>query len=269
MRPANIKKLRYKDEVMRRHRRSFVFKIVVIVFLTIIVVAGLTYLLFFSRMFDVREISFNGLDTVSSDVFRAKIDDNLNQKILGYLPRRNNIFFIDTGNFENEFASSYPVFKSVDIKRKLLHGLVFDFLERKPLGIWCFRESCSYFDNDQVLWGQPSKSSGFIFLAVDDQRVKTEQQTQQIDDEFFKPITEVAKILAGEIRNIIIPEGSFNEFRVYTADYYIIFTIDFNIQNQLDTLKIFMTDKAKTPPSADGFHPQYIDLRIDGRVYYK
>ena len=154
----------------------------------------------------------------------------------------------------------------MNIQRKLLHGLALNFLERKPSGIWCFKESCSYFDNDKVLWGQPAKSSGFIFLTVDDQRLKTEPQ---IDSDFFEPIMEVAKSMSGEINNIIIPEGSFNEFRVYTADYYVIFTTDFSIQNQLDVLKIFMNDKAKTPQSADGFHPQYIDLRIDGRVYYK
>ena len=76
---------------------------------------------------------------VSSDVFQMKMDENLNQKILKFLPRRNNIFFVNTGNFEKEFALAYPIFKSVDIQRKLLHGLVLNFLERKPTGVWCLR----------------------------------------------------------------------------------------------------------------------------------
>ncbi|MDO8686789.1 MAG: hypothetical protein Q7K11_01090, partial [Candidatus Berkelbacteria bacterium] len=166
MRPVNIKKLNYKDEVASRHRRTFILKIVALILGTVVVVAGIIYLLFFSRMFDIREVSFNGLDTISSDVFRVKIDENLNQKILAYLPRKNNIFFMNTGKFEKEFVSEYPVFKSVNIQRKLLHGLVLNFLERKPAGIWCFKDSgCSYFDNNKVLWGQPAKSSGFIFLT--------------------------------------------------------------------------------------------------------
>ncbi len=270
MRSVNLKKLNYKDEVASRRRRDFILKIISIVFLTITVVAGLTYLLFFSRMFDVREVGFNGLDTVSSDVFRTKIDENLNQKILKYLPRRNNIFFVNTSNFQKEFASEYPVFRSVNIQRRFLHGLVLNFSERKPVGVWCFKEngsaplttSCSYFDNDKILWGQPAKSSGFIFLTIEDNR---QTDKRQIDDEFFKSIMEVAKNMSGEIKNIIIPANSFNEFRVYTADYYIIFTTDSDIQNQLDVLKIFMKDKDSNPD----FHPQYIDLRIDGRVYYK
>jgi len=225
-------------------------------------VAGVIYLLFFSRMFDVREVSFNGLDTVSSDMFRGKIDEKLNQKILKYLPRRNNIFFVNTGNFEKEFASDYPVFKSVNVHKKLFHGLVFDFLERKPAGVWCLKDSCSYFDNDKVLWGQPAKSSGFIFLTIEDNR---QSENKQIDDDFFRPIMEIAKNMTGEIKNITIPADAFNEFRVYTTDYYIIFTTDSDVKNQLDVLKIFLADKNKD----SNFHPQYIDLRIDGRVYYK
>src|SRR3989338_11051277 len=146
---------------MRRHRRAFVLKIVIVVLGTVAVVAGIIYLLFFSRLFDVREVSFNGLDTVSSEEFRAKINENLNQKILNFLPRRNNIFFFDSDDFEKRFASTNLVFKSADIHKKFFHGLTLNFLERKPAGIWCFSDDCHYFDNDNVLWGQPGKSSGF------------------------------------------------------------------------------------------------------------
>ena len=287
MRPVNIKRLNYKGEVVRRHRRAFVLKIIALVLGIVVVVAGLIYLLFFFHLFDVREVSFNGLDTVSSDEFRGKIEQNLSQKILKFLPRRDNIFFVNTGKFEKEFALAYPVFKSVNVQRKLFHGLIFNFTERKPAGVWCFRDagstsfttSCSYFDEDKILWAQPAKSYGFIFLTVDDQREMVRLGSpqgagRQIDNEFFKPIMEVAKRMSGEINNIIIPADSFNEFRVYTANFYIIFTTDSDVKNQLDTLKIFFDDKIKDSSPADlsgqgGFHPQYIDLRIDGRVYYK
>ncbi len=262
MRPVNLKKLNRKDGVARRHRQVFILKIVAILAGVIIVVFGLIYVLFFSQIFDVREVSFNGLDTVSSDEFRTKIDDTLNQRFLGYLSRRSNIFFLSMDKLEKELFLDYPIFKSVNVHKKLLHGLVFDFLERKPVGVWCFKEDCSYFDEDKVLWGHPAKSSGFIFLTVEDNR---QTEDRQIDDDFFKPIIEVAKNLTGGIKKITIPRDSFNEFWVYRADYYVIFTNEFDIKNQLDILKIFMEEKIKDPD----FHPQYIDLRIEGRVYYK
>jgi len=159
------------------------------------------------------------------------------------------------------------------VRKKLLHGLVFNFSERKPVGIWCFKESCSYFDENKVLWGQPAKSSGFIFLTIDDLR---ETADKKIDDDFFKLVMEVAKSMTGEVKNIVILAGSFNEFRAYTAHgYYIIFSTDSDIKNQLDIFKIFLAEKKDSLPTGavpdgrQGFHPQYIDLRIDGRVYYK
>jgi hypothetical protein len=240
---------------------------------TIIIVAGLIYLLFFSKLLDVREVSFNGLDTINSDDFKSKIEEQLNRKIFKYLPRKDNIFFVDTSDLETQLASTYPVFKKVDIRKKLLHGLVFNFLERKPAGIWCFTSTssaqvnnCQYFDEDKVLWGESAQSSGFIFLTIEDQR---EKSSRQVDDEFFKPIMEVARNMVGEVKKIVIPKNSFSEFRVYTADYYIIFSTEFDTKNQLDVLKILMSEKAKDSSLPDGFHPQYIDLRIDGRVYYK
>lgn len=269
MRPINIKKINHRDEVARRHRRVFILKTVSIMAGTIFVVAGLIYLFFFSRLFDVREVSFNGLDTISSDEFKVKINEQLDQKLFKFLPRRNNVLSVDTDSLEANFSSAYPVFKSVIVQKNLPHGLTLNFLERKPSGIWCFAStgsaqvnSCQYFDNDKVLWGESSKTSGFIFLTIEDRR---ERNSREIDDDFFGPIMDVAKSRAGEIGNIIIPENSFNEFRVYVSDYYIIFTTEFDIKNQLDVLRIFLNDKEKDPE----FHPQYIDLRIDGRVYYK
>ncbi len=269
MRPVKIKRGNYKDEVVRRHRRSFIFKTISILVVAIGIIVGLAYFLFFANLFDIRTIEFNGLNTVNSDEFSGKINERLDQKIFNLFPRRNNIFFVNTKNFETEIISAYPVFKLVDVRRKLFHGLVFNFTERKPLGVWCFTEqdslkesSCSYFDEERVLWGKTAKSSGFIFLTIDDQRGQNEKWAE---DEFFEPIMFVAKSMAGEIKKVLIPKDSFSEFRVYTYNYYIIFTIESDIQGQLDTLKIFLTEKSND----QGFRPQYIDLRIDGRVYYK
>ena len=114
-----------------------------------------------------------------------------------------------------------------------------------------------------VSWGQTGKSSGFIYLTVEDQR----SGQDRIDKDFFGPINQVVKGISGVVvKNIKIPENSFNEFRVYTSQgYYIIFTTEEEIKDQLDVLRIFLNDKKDDL----SFNPQYIDLRVDGRVYYK
>ena len=67
-------------------------------------------------------------------------------------------------------------------------------------------------------------------------------------------------------RSVTIPENSVDEFRVAAAGGYdILFSLDSDYKNQLSVLRIFLDQKGKDP----AFDPQYLDLRIDGRVYFK
>ena len=68
------------------------------------------------------------------------------------------------------------------------------------------------------------------------------------------------------IKSVVIPENSLNEFRVYTdRSFYLVFSLDSNIKGQAEVLKIFLDERAKDP----NFNPQYLDLRIGGRIYLK
>ena len=136
-------------------------------------------------------------------------------------------------------------------------------------------------------WGPATRSSGFILLTIEDNRSR---DVFAVDKDFFKAIKEVVSDLPDSIKSIVIPENSFDEFRVYTdKSFYIIFSLEAGVGDQLETLRIFLEDKSKlgvgsrrgegpsgagTPHkggnSVDpGFAPQYVDLRIKGRVYYK
>ena len=68
-----------------------------------------------------------------------------------------------------------------------------------------------------------------------------------------------------KIKGVTIPQGSFTEFDVMLASYPIKFSLDSTISDQLDIFKIFKQKKLDTGEIT----PQYIDLRFDGRVYFK
>ena len=66
------------------------------------------------------------------------------------------------------------------------------------------------------------------------------------------------------IKRIEIPADFIDDLTVHTAKgYYILANTGSGMDKQLDTLRIFLKNKG-----AD-FHPEYIDIRIEGRVYYK
>lgn len=266
LRPANIKG-QYSDNLVRQKRVRFILNSIFVLSLIILAGAGLIYMSFFAGLLDLRAININGLKTLNSNELRGRIDNIVNNKFFGFIPSKNNILFLDADNIKTDLLSKFSVLKSVELKTQLPHKLIFDFQEREVAGIWCFvGADCLYFDFNGASWGNAAKSTGYLMISVDDRR---NLDTKAIDREYFEAIKIFFKgsddlpFIPGEI---IIPENAFRDFSVHSADGYpILFSLDTDITGQLKVLGIFLSDKKKE----DNFTPKYIDLRIDGRVYYK
>lgn len=266
MHPHSIKS-NYTDTLARKRRAKVFVGMIIFAVATIGMSGGLIYLFFFSKFFDLRSIALNGLTSLNSEQVNNIINLNLDSKIFHYIPRKNNILSLDTAEIRNNLLAKFPILKSVDIKRKYPHELVFNFQERTAVGIWCFGgDNCQYFDSDGNTWGIAIKSSGFLMLSVDDKRNRDDNK---IDVEYFKAIKifiDHPKDLHFILSDIIIDQASFRDFKVNSSEGYpILFSLDSNIAEQIRILGIFLQNKEKESE----FKPQYIDLRIDGRVYYK
>ena len=264
MKAYDVKKLSYRDELARRNRLFFILKLSGFVFGFLVLVGGGTYFLFFTDSLGIKDITINGLETVEQDIVLAEINGQFDYKKFGHLQTKKNIIFFDADTLEADLLSANPVLKSVQAGKHLPHRLVIDIVEREPAGIWCSNNECRYFDDEMQTWGPAVRSSGFLFLTVEDERSR---EKFGIEEDFFRAINEVVGGLPGlTVKTVIIPENSFDEFRIYTdKDFYLIFSLGVSIKNQLEVLKIFLEEKTKDP----NFHPQYIDLRIEGRIYYK
>ena len=266
MRPANIKS-GYTDTLSRRRRGRFILEILAGLASFIVIGAGLVYGLFFAKALDLRSMSINGLSTLNPDDMKGEVAKVLEYKFMGHIPRKNNLFFLSSENLSQYILSKFPIIKSVGVEKKFPHALILNFKERTAVGTWCFNGlDCKYFDIDGNSWGQAAKSSGFLISSVDDRR---SLNSKELDKEYFDRI----KIFLGNpaglhfmVGDIIIEQGSFREFKVNSSDGYpILFSLDSNIPEQIKLLTIFLENKSKETE----FKPQYIDLRIDGRVYFK
>lgn len=265
MRPSNIKTFQYRDKLKEQKRRSLLFKVIGVIALGAVICAAIIFILFFSPFFKIKSINADGVD----DAYRQRLVDKATQKMvsgkLGFIETQRNIFFFDKEALLADLRAEFTSLERISIEKKYPHELILKASERKPYGIWCFATSeCKYFDEDGATWGNAAKSSGFLLLVVTDQR---EAENYQLDQDYFKAIKQIHKNL-GElsIRQAIIKSGDLREFNVEAAQGYpIIFSLDADIENQIAVLKIFMADKSRRA----NFVPQYLDLRIDGRVYYK
>ncbi len=273
-----VRNANYRDTLARDRRRRFVFKMVISLVVVGAVLSGAVYLLFFSKALDIRDISINGLETVDSSSVMADVRTAIESKKFKYLEPQKDILLFNAEKIKEKLLTDLPILKKVDIKKNFRHGLVLNLVERKPSGVWCFSDghgltplttSCHYFDEDGVLWGEAIKSSGFLFLTINDARTVDGSPYSSIDKSFLDSIkTAVDKLKSINIivKEATIPDNSAGDFNLSVGGGYDLkFNVDSDIASQVEILKIFLNDKAGDP----NFKPQYIDLRIAGRVYYK
>jgi len=257
---------RYGDNLAHKKRRRF-FIIFSIVLLSLLGLgAGLFYLVFFSPVLKINEITIEGSEVLDKNDILQTIYPLTHDGGTFILPTRRNILFFDEDSAEEQIRAEFPIIKQIILKRILPHKILVRIEERKTIGTWCFLDSCYYFDDEGVLWGQALKSSGPLLLIVDDLR-GNKDNIKKLNPDLLRGIRksiEGVEKLAIKVKKIEIPENSLTDFRIYTiTGYYILIDYSVDIDKQLSVLDIFLKDKGKN------FNSEYIDLRIEGRVYYK
>ncbi len=214
------------------------------------------------------ETNLNGLKSLKSEEVFTIIDSIKNETPLGIrsFKPRNNILFFDTSLLKSRILSEFPVVQGVNISKEFPHKIDVEITERTPIGTWCSVADCHYFDQEGVFWGKALRSSGSLLLNIDDLRV-LDEQPRMLSRDILKPIQKAVlglDTVGIKIKKVSIPVEAVGDFRIDNiAGYYILFNNDTDISGQVKILKILLDEKGK------GFKPEYLDLRIDGRVYYK
>lgn len=266
MRAADIKSIKYKDNLASQRRRRFVAKTTAAAIVAAAVVVAGGYALFFSPWLAIRDITVSGLDADHAAAVQSYMDGQVSRKFLG-IPVGRNILFLRSGSLAASLTADFSFLHDITVSKRYPHTVTITGNERQAEGVWCFTAAgCHYFDHDGVLWGDAVQSSGFLLLNVNDMRTG---QPQTADPVFLAGIrTVVAGLKAASIgiQSVTIPAGSFTEFDITTdAPYPLKFSTDSNLAAQLDVFKTFKQKQIDTGLVS----PQYLDLRYDGRVYYK
>ncbi len=272
MKVYDAKQVGYEDRIIKKRRRTFVLRLLFFIGLVIVIIGILLYLFFFSGLLEIKKVSVNGLDKIDGDEFNSQLNKRFDSKLLGLFEYQKNVVFFDGDDFRAEILSVFPEIKEITVHKEPPHTLSIDVEEKETAGIWCFKNDldplisdCKYFDKKGNIWGEAAMSSGFLVLNVDDRR---RLEVQKTDFELLADIVQISERLKEMnifVRKFIIPDDYFGDFEALTADNYkLLFSTDSDIEEQLDVLEIFLIDKKR-----DNLKFQYIDLRINGRVYYK
>jgi len=290
VRPIDVKTFKYKNNLALKQRRTFNFRAIVISALVIGLFIGGGYVFFFTPWLKVNNIILEGLIGQHQDDIRQAIEHNLNGKVLG-VPVGRDILFVRSGSLEADLMSQFSFLEDVSIQKKYFNTLKIMATERQAEGVWCFNlldsvqiksfvasPDCRYFDYGGVTFGQAIQSSGVLLLNVDDLRIQSASVSlSAVDPSFLKAIQTVVPALIDwdvKVKKITIPAETYTEFDIQVSDsalssgandYILKFNLDSDLVNQLDVFRIFRNQKM----IESTLRPQYIDLRFDGRVYFK
>lgn len=143
-------------------------------------------------------------------------------------------------------------------------------IDEQKMGIICSVDKCFYFNKDGIVFQNAPITSGSLITIVRDYSNRNYELGDKIADKnFIDIILEINKNLYDEIGlkilNFSMDSHPIEELRATTSEgWYILFDLKRDIKNQLLTLKVALNEKIKNRIGL-----QYVDLRIENRIYYK
>lgn len=265
----------YRDELRnKRKKRKIRVAFLVISSLSVFIIF-VVYALFFSGWFSIKGVRVSGNEAIQEEEIKKITNNYLNKTyLLGYIKPFSNILFSNSQKIENSLKENFPIIGQADVSKNFFNKyLRVRIDERKAVGIWCKsdKDQCFYFDEDGFLFKPAARFSGEVLLAIEDGRRRDFDLAGIFDDKELIEKMNSAKSILDELKfvaysNFFLAPGSF-EFWIKTKDgWYIYLDKESNIQTQLVALKKFLEEKL---PADRRRGLQYIDLRVNNRIYYK
>lgn len=218
----------------------------------------IVYILFFSPLFKIRSLEVLG----NREVGIGEIESKFNYS---------NLFLATESKIRNNLIKEIPKIKDLEISKNFIKRKVkLSIIERKEIGIVCKEEECFYIDNQGIIFEQAPQTSGSLVLLIKDYSQRAYYFGKKIFEEnVINSILEIRESLDLEI-DLRVLDFSILSFPIKdlkamtNENWYIIFDLERNIKSQILALKVVLEEKIQERENLE-----YIDLRIENRIYYK
>ncbi|MBL7156516.1 MAG: FtsQ-type POTRA domain-containing protein [Candidatus Pacebacteria bacterium] len=233
------------------------------------------YALFFSGIFQVKEIKVSGNQKVLSEKLYDFIEPQVEKNLI--VSKVKNIFLINAKNIENNILKSFSEIGQASLKRKFPNTLILEIIERKTLAIFCSilkQESedsnvnnCFRVDNNGIAFERADANENqdlTVYFEKNNislgEKVINEKNLQAISD-IKKGLKEKLQI---NINSFSILEEKLNV--ITSQGYEIFFNLQNNISDQIFNLELVLKEKIS---QEDMKNLEYIDLRFGNKVYFR
>jgi len=250
----------YRKKKVKR-RRSMLF-LTCLIFLIVLV-----YIFLFSSLFKIKAVEVFGNREVNSEEVKNSFSYG-------------NIFLTTENKVKNDLIKIIPKISDLEISKNLIKRSVkLTIEERERLGIACIMDSssaeaveeeCFYVDKKGVIFEDAPQTSGSLILLIKDYSQREFYLGKKIfEQRIVDFISQARQGLSSEIGLIALDFNVLSfppkDLKVMTNEgWYIIFDLEGDIKNQLRSIGAALEEKIKDRESLE-----YVDLRIENRIYYK
>lgn len=256
-------------------RRRTVLRVVF--WLALLIFVGvLIYVLFFSVYLKVTNIKISGEKYIAENDLAEKVQNDLSGKILWTISK-NNLLLVRKEEIRKDILRDFRQARNVEIRKKFPHELDVIVTERIPTilfqganGVFFLDEKAVAYDNADPK-ADKIKNYDLPFLADADGK-NVDLGEQVLNGDYLEYLTAIRQKMKDrtdiEIANdFTTPSLVSRDIRVRTKEgWQIFFNESVPLDKEIEMLSAVLKNEIPQNERAD---LDYVDLRIDNKVYYK
>lgn len=231
-----------------------------------VVLFNAAYLLFFSSIFDVKNIVVSGNERVSKEDILSVVSSNLDKKILFFETK--SIFLADISSIYKGIHKNFLKISDIKISRKLPNTIVVSLNERTAVSLFCRNEKCFSLDKEGVIFEENNLLRGLLKIVDKRGGKEFELGEAALSKDKVTGILKFDETLKDDMKILSYEYDLFEDrVTVKTKDGFdVYFSLDKNVSFQIDKLKALFD---KYIPLEKRAKLEYVELRFGNLANYK
>jgi len=225
-------------------------KVIVVLSLSIIVSIGLIYFIFFSSFFNIKNIEMVGSQ-----------NESIKQILEQY--KGKNLFSFKIQDLENQLRSANCNIDELKVYRGIPDTIRIKLADREPMFIWQTGDKQFLVDSNAIIYAEASVNT-CLPVVLDKNNLSVEVPSQIATNSFVDFVRQAQKDMQDKvkIKNFFVEETTFQLTLLTEDNLEILFNTLRPLSDQIDAFdKVYSQYKGEIK--------QYVDLRVEGKVYYK
>jgi cell division septal protein FtsQ len=259
-------------------RRRYVFFQHTLRWLLILILSVfISWLLFFSPFFRIKELTIIGNKITAPEEIENEVNQIIKKRAFLIFPK-DNFIFLNATEIKNNLIENNPCFQKVEVKKELPNILKIEVSERKGIIIWCYQSNCFFVDKNGVAYERISQilpngegNQEEMYVVQEEQEEPIEPGQKIAEKDFIEFILEAIDSLERysglEAVSLKTPSSVSLEIWITTNEgWQAIFDTSRSAESQAANLAKFLNEKIS---QEERKNLEYVDLRVRGKIYYK